>query len=112
MSEDKVKYDLVQKNDNTLKSFFDKFYVIPKDPKDRMYTDVEIASFKKNEIILSDENVRNGLDGYIVCRGKKKKVFTEKQIQEIQESNLSYRKLSEKFNVSIGTISRVKNNKY
>lgn len=112
MSEDKVKYDLVQKNDNTLKSFFNKFYVIPKDPKDRMYTDVEIASFKKNEIILSDENVRNGLDGYIVCRGKKKKVFTEKQIQEIQESNLSQRQLAKLYKVSPATINRVKNGNY
>ena len=112
MSEDKVKYNLVQKNDNTLKSFFNKFYVIPKHPKDRIYTDVEIASFKKNEIILSDENIRNGLDGYIVRRGKRPRKLSNKQVQEIKESNLSYRKLSEKFNVSIGTIFRVKNNKY
>lgn len=104
-SEDPLK----KKNDNTLKQFFDRFYVIAKDGE---YTSEQIEFLKQKTIYPTNDKVREGRDGFIVFRGTKKKILTEEQCKEIRESNLTQMELSKIYKVSIGTINKVKNNKY
>lgn len=101
---------LEKKSDNTLKQFFDRFYVIPKEDGD--YTNEQIEFLKQKTIHLMNNEVKTGRDGFIVFRGTKKKVLTEEQCNEIRESNLTQMELSKQYKVSIGTINKVKNNKY
>lgn len=108
-SEDPLK----KKSDNTLKQFFDRFYVIPKEDGDGVdYTNEQIEFLKQKTIHLIHDEVKQGRNGFIVFRGRKKKILTEDQCKEIRESNLTQMKLSEIYGVSIGTINKVKNNKY
>ena len=100
---------LEKKNDNTLKQFFDRFYVIP---KDKAYTNDQLEFLKQKTIHLMNNEVKTGKDGYLVFRGRKKKVLTEEQCKEIRESDLTQMELSKQYKVSIGTINKVKNNKY
>lgn len=102
--------DHLKKSDNTLKQLFDRFYIIPKDKAD--YTNEQIEFLKQKTIHLTHDEVKQGRNGFIVFRGRKKKVLTEEQCREIRESNLTQMKLSEIYKVSIGTINKVKNNKY
>ena len=104
-SEDSLK----KKNDNTLKQFFDRFYVIAKDEE---YTSDQLEFLKQKTIYPTNDEVREGKDGFIVFRGTKKKILTEEQCKEIRESDLTQMELSKKYKVSIGTINKVKNNKY
>lgn len=99
-----------KKNDNTLKQFFNRFYVIPK--KDEEYTEDQIEFLKQKTIHLIHDEVKAGRDGFIVFRGRKNKVLTEEQCNEIRESDLTQMELSKKYKVSVGTINKVKNNKY
>lgn len=101
--------DSLEKNDNTLKQFFDRFYVIP---KDKAYTNEQLEFLKQKTIHLIHDEVKTGKDGFIVFRGTKKKILTEEQCNEIRESDLTQMELSKKYKVSIGTINKVKNNKY
>lgn len=109
MIEDKDSIYYIRENDNTLKQFFDRFYVLP---KEKDYTKEEIEFLKTNAIYPTDEDVQNGRNGYITFRGKKPKVLTEDQCREILESKLSQRQLAEKFKVSVGTINKVLKGKY
>lgn len=105
------KYTVISENDNSLKQFFDRFYVIPKDfsiisPEDR-----KIIEKYKSE--LTDKLVSAGKDGYIVFRGNRSKKLNAKQIEEIKADNVSsQRKLALKYNCSHATINKIKNNKY
>lgn len=101
--------DPLQKNDNTLKQFFDRFYVIPKNGE---YTEEQIEFLNQKAIYPANDKVREGKDGYLIFRGRKKKVLTEEQCKEIRESNLTQMQLAKQYKVSIGTINKVKNNKY
>ena len=101
--------DPLKKNDNTLKQFFDRFYVIAKDGE---YTEDQIEFLKQKTIYPTNDKVREGKDGYLVFRGTKNKVLTEEQCKEIRESDLTQMELSKQYKVSIGTINKVKNNKY
>ena len=109
------RYDLILYNDdslekdNTLKQFFDRFYVIPKNGE---YTSGQIEFLKQKAIYPANDKVREGKDGYLIFRGRKKKILTEEQCKEIRKSNLTQMKLSEIYGVSVGTINKVKNNKY
>ena len=83
---DEVIYDLVLEGDNTLKTFFERFFVIPKDLN---YTDEELKFLRSLEFELSDEEV------------------------EIIKNDIgSYRAKAKKYNLSVGTISKIMNDKY
>lgn len=107
MTEEKV-YSL-REGSKTLKQFFDRFYCIPKEDN---YTKEQLEFLKANAIYPTDESVRSGKNGYITFRGTKPKRFTEEQCKEIRESNLTQMELSKKYNCSVGTINKIKNNKY
>lgn len=110
-----MKYDFTTNNDKTIKQFMERFYVLPKqdeDGKPYKYTKEELKIIEKYALELIKDNVKEGKDGYIVFRGIKPKKLNENQCEEIKNSDLSYRKLAEKYNVSVGTIFKVKNNLY
>lgn len=102
-----VTYDLVLEGDNTLKTFFERFFVIPKDLN---YTEKELKFLKSLEFELTDPRVRAGKDGYIVERKGKK--LSDEEVEIIRNDTGSYRVKAKKYNLSVGTISKIMNNKY
>ncbi len=105
--EEDKRYNLVLEGDNTLKQFFDRFYVIPKELD---FEEQEIKTFEKYAFVLSDPKVRAGKDGYIVERRGKK--LTNEQVEIIKNDTGSYRSKAKKYNLSLGTISKIMNDKY
>ena len=92
---------------NTLKNFYEYNYVIPK----CVELPEEIRTFlDKNSCKLSCEEVANGKDGYIVFRPDKK--LTKEQVEEIKNDTGSYRARAKKYKLSLGTISKIMNDKY
>lgn len=104
---DEVIYDLVLEGDNTLKTFFERFFVIPKDLN---YTDEELKFLRSLEFELSDPRVRAGKDGYIVERKGKK--LSAEEVEIIKNDTGSYRAKAKKYKLSLGTISKIMNDKY
>lgn len=105
--EDDTTYSVVLENDNTLKQFFDRFYVIPKDLK---WSDEELKFLEEYSFELSDPRVREGKDGYIVERKGKK--LSAEQVEHIKNDTGSYRAKAKKYNLSLGTISKIMNDQY
>ena len=103
---DRVFYPLYE-GKNTLKSFYEYNYVIPRCadmPK-------EVREFlEKNSFVLTEEEHANGENGYIVFRPKKK--LTKEQVEIIKNDTGSYRAKAKKYNLSLGTISKIMNDKY
>lgn len=92
---------------NTLKNFYEYNYVIPK----CVELPEEIRTFlDKRSFELSCEEVANGKNGYIVFRPYKK--LTKEQVEEIKNDTGSYRAKAKKYNLSLGTISKIMNDKY
>lgn len=106
MEEQKV-YSLVLENDKTLKQFFERFYVLPKDIK---YSKKDRDFLEENTFVLRGEDVINGKNGYIVERPGKK--LTREQVEIIKNDTGSQRAKAKKYNVSVGTINKIMNNKY
>ena len=110
MDNDKY-YPIILENDSSLKQFFDRFYVIPKDysfitPEDKKILD-------RYNTKLYSENVANGKNGYIVFRGKKPKKLSSIQIDEIKaDSSSTQRELAFKYDVGVATINRIKKGNY
>lgn len=105
--ENDITYELVLEGDNTLKQFFERFYVIPKDLN---WTDEELVFFSKYSFELSDPRVRAGKDGYIVERKGKK--LSDEEVQIIKNDSGSQRAKAKKYGLSVGTINKIMNNKY
>lgn len=102
------KYTFTNNGDNTLKQFFDRFYVIP---RDKQFSKEQLQFLEENSFIPADESVLNGKNGYLVFRLNQKKV--SKELQEIIRNDKDlYRKKAKKYGVSIGTISKIMNDKY
>lgn len=102
------KYTFTNNGDNTLKSFVSRFYILP---RDKEYTTEQMEFLESNCLIPADESVLAGKNGYIVFRLNQKKV--SKELQEIIRNDKdSYRKKAKKYGVSIGTISKIMNDKY
>ena len=105
--EDDMTYELVLEWDNTLKQFFDRFYVIPKELD---FEEQEIKTFEKYAFVLSDPRVRAGKDGYIVERKGKK--LNNEQVQIIKNDSGSQRAKAKKYGLSVCTVNKIMNNKY
>lgn len=110
MAEETI-YKLTLEGDNTVRTIFDRFYIINK--SDPHLTDDDRKIIEKYMCELVNEDVRAGKDGFLIFRGTKKKRFTEEQCKEIREDkNLTQRQLAEKYKCSIGTINKIINQKY
>ncbi|NFN09989.1 hypothetical protein FDB47_18175 [Clostridium botulinum] len=103
-------YRMTVDGDNSLKQFFDRFYVIP---KEAISNDSDRAVMEKYYTVLANEYVSIGRNGYIVFRGKKPKKLTSEQIAEIKANvSSSQRELATKYGCSHATINKIKNDKY
>lgn len=108
----KQKYNITLKNNNTIKQMVDRYYILPKEPKNYEYKEQERDFLESKALKPTSKDVLEGKDGYIVFRGKKPKKLNDDQIQGIQESLLIQRQLAKMYGVSVATINKVKNNKY
>lgn len=106
MLEDTI-YNITLENDKTLKQFFERFYVLPKDIK---YSEKQRIFLEENSFSLMGENIINGRNGYIVERPGKK--LTKAQAEIIKNDIGSQREKAKKYNVSVGTINKIMNDKY
>lgn len=107
MSKDK-EYTITLENDKTLKQFFDRYYVIPKDLE---FTEDQRNFLEKKAYAPIAETTKTGKNGYIVFRPSKKITDIEK-LEEIKRDHRPVRQIAKDYGVSIATISKIKNNKY
>lgn len=103
-------YKMVLENDKTVKQFFDRFYVLPKEPKSYKWTDKERKFLERHSLELVEELERAGKDGYIVTRKKKK--FNPEEVERIKNEPGSYRAKAKKYNISLGTVYKIMKDKY
>ena len=71
MSEERM-FRLTVKGDNTLKTFFERFYVIPKDGME--WKSYEQSFLERNRLVLTNEKTAKGENGYLVFT--KEKILT------------------------------------
>ncbi|NFE13779.1 hypothetical protein FC753_17625 [Clostridium botulinum] len=103
-------YRMTVDGDNSLKQFFERFYVIP---KEIVSNDSDQNVMEKYCTSLVNEYVAMGKNGYIVFRGKKPKKLTSEQIAEIKlDIKSTQRELAFKYDVSATTINKIRNDKY
>ena len=100
-------YSMVLENDKTLKQFFDRFYVLPKDIE---CNEEQRIFLEQNKLVLIGEDVISGKNGDIVERPAKK--LTKEQVEIIKNDTGSQREKANKYNVSVGTINKIMNDKY
>lgn len=100
-------YSLTNGKDNTVKQFVDRFYIIP---RDKNFTEQQRKFLEENSCYISDPEIASGKNGYIVQRRGKK--LTNEQVSAIKNDTGSYRAKAKKYNLSLGTISKIMNDKY
>ena len=100
-------YSLTNGKDNTVKQFVDRFYIIP---RDKNFTEQQRKFLEENSCYISDPEIASGKNGYIVQRRGKK--LTNEQVSAIKNDTGSYRAKVKKYNLSLGTISKIMNDKY
>lgn len=103
-------YPVVLENDKSLKQFMDRFYVLAREPKGYDYTEQEKSFLEKYCLELTDPKEKEGKDGFIVYRKKKK--FKPEEVKKIKSEPGSYREKAKKYNVSLGTIYKIMRDKY
>ena len=104
-----MEYPITPNNDHTLKQFFDRFYVIP---KDKEFTEEELKFLENNKVYPTSPNVINGKHGCITFRHPKKR-FSPDQAEVIRaDKELSQRQLAKKYKCSTSIINKIINNKY
>lgn len=104
------KYKMVLEHDKTVKQFFDRFYVLPKEPESYQWTESERKFLELHSLELIDELERIGKDGYIVTRRKKK--FKPEEVEKIKNEPGSYRAKAKKYKVSLTTMYKIMRDKY
>lgn len=105
-----AKYKMVLDNDKTVKQFFERFYVIPKEPKNYKWEPDEKKILEAHSLELVEELEILGKDGYIVTRKKKK--LKPEEVEEIKNAPGSYREKADKYKLSLGTIHKIMRDKY
>lgn len=105
--EGQEEYQIILDEDNTLKTFFERFYVLPNEGKD--WEKEQRAFLEKHRLRPTNENTKNGKNGYIVFRNIK----VTKEIAEIIKNDTgSQRAKAKKYGLSVGTINKIMNDKY
>lgn len=100
-------YPLTVGKDNTIKQFVERFYIVP---RDMSFTEEEKNFLEKYSCYISNPIIAAGKNGYIVQRRGKK--LTKGQVEIIKNDTGSYRAKAKKYNLSLGTISKIMNDKY
>lgn len=105
--EDTKQYDIVLKDDNTLKTFFERFYVLPNEGKE--WSEEELKFLQAHRLAPVSENTKNGKNGYIVFRKMK---VNKEIIEKIKSDTGTQREKAKKYGLSVGTINKIMNDKY
>lgn len=103
-------------NGMSLKEISEKYYLIPKGVEYENTEGEDITELVKVgletldmfELNYDEEELKNI---YIVKRKTEKKLSDE-EVKKIKESKGSVREKAKRFNLSVGTISKINNNKY
>ena len=103
-------------NGMSLKEVSEKYYLIPKGVEYENTEGEDITELVKVgletldmfELNYDEEDLKNS---YIVKRKTEKKLSDE-EVKKIKESKGSVREKAKRFNLSVGTISKINNNKY
>ncbi len=103
-------------NGMSLKEVSEKYYLIPKGVKYYNANNENITELVESalemldmfELNYDEEDLKNS---YIVKRKTEKKLSDE-EVKKIKESKGSVREKAKRFNLSVGTISKINNNKY
>lgn len=106
-SREERSYSLTSGKDNTVKQFVDRFYIIPRDMD---FTEPQRKFLEENSCYISNPEIASGRNGYIVQR--RGKMLTSEQVVIIKNDTGSYRAKAKKYNLSLGTISKIMNDKY
>lgn len=100
-------YSLTVGKDNTIKQFVERFYILP---RDNSFTEEQRKFLEENSCYISNPIIAAGKNGYIVFRKGKK--LSAEQVEQIKNDTGSYRVKAKKYKLSLGTISKIMNNKY
>lgn len=100
-------YSLIVGKDNTIKQFVERFYIIP---RDNSFTEEQRKFLEKYSCYISNPIIAAGKNGYIVFRKGKK--LSAEQVEQIKNDTGSYRAKAKKYKLSLGTISKIMNDKY
>lgn len=99
----------------SIKDFVKDYYIVPKGIK---YENINITTSEEMEEVLKEidlfadtEDIEELKDFYIIRRKTEKKLNSE-EVQKIKRAKGSVREKAKKFGVSIGTISKINNDKY
>lgn len=106
--EDEKIYSITLENDKTLKQFFERFYVLPKEGHE--WEEAHRKFLEENKLVLKGDDLINGKNGYIVERPSKK--LTKEQVEIIKNDIGTQREKAKKYGVSVGTINKIMNDKY
>lgn len=104
----KETYLLTVKGDNTLKTFFDRFYILPKEGKE--WGKAEKEFLEKNKLFLINPKVANGENGYIIFA--KEKLLSPEDVAIIKNDTGTQREKAKRYGLSVGTINKIMNDKY
>lgn len=102
-------------NGMSLKELSKEYYLFPKNVEYYDQNEVKINEHVDPLLEILDlfENISDdNLKKYYIVKRKTGKKLNAKQVKEIKESKGTVREKSEKFGVSMGTISKINNNKY
>lgn len=108
--QESYKYPIVLDDDKTLKQFVERFYILPRVPVDYTYKDEELNFLKRYCLELSEPLTRAGKDGFIVYRKKKK--LKPEEVAIIKGDTGTQREKAKRYNLSVGTINKIMNDKY
>lgn len=100
--------------EKTLKEFFDNYYIIPKDItfiNGIDYEEDEVEEFLK-ELSINDCYDEQTLKNACIVPRKIGKKLSLEQVEQIKNDKRNYRALAKDYNISLGTISKIKNNIY
>lgn len=98
-------------NGITLEELLEEFTLIPKQMK---FGDKNIQNFLDCFSNVCDEvmNETYDLKNYCIVKRHVEKKLNNDIVQKIKDDDLPYRQIAKKYKISIGTVSKIKNNKY
>lgn len=102
-------------NGMTLEELAKEFYLIPKNVK---YENLRITSEEELKILLeevddfSNTYDKEQLKNIYIVKQKREKKLSQEEVKIIKEDKGSVREKAKKYNISIGTVSKINNDKY
>lgn len=102
-------------NGMTLKELSDEYFLIPKGIKYvniNIRTEEELNQLLKEVDQFEDIYDKEYLNSTYIVRQKREKKLSKEEVKKIKEDTGSVRVKAKKYNISIGTVSKIMNDKY